>query len=148
MVSIIFIRYAIKTFFFLQFTSTACIPFDHRGTKFMLNWQNFRRFYLYVMTENVKAIIMRHRHVLLHEDVKRRCQLDERAIATSATLPELDEAYTRRVHNFESVHEMYRWSSSAHYLKDIRKPMVFINARDDPIVPDELLPVIKEHSGE
>lgn len=100
------------------------------------------------MTENVKAIIMRHRAVLLHDDVKLRCCLNERDIAAAATLPELDEAYTRRVHNFESVRDMYKWSSSVNYLKGIRNPMVFINARDDPIVPEELLVAIKEHSGE
>lgn len=100
------------------------------------------------MTENVKAIIMRHRTVLLHDDVKKRCLLNERDIVAAATLPELDEAYTRRVHNFDTVHEMYRWSSSVNYLGGIQRPMVFINARDDPIVPDELLADIKEHSGE
>lgn len=128
---------------FLCYNSALC-----RGTKCLLNWQNFRRFYLYIMTENVKAIIMRHRAVLLHDDVKTRCRLNERDIAAAATLPELDEAYTRRVHNFESVRDMYKWSSSVNYLKGIEKPMVFINARDDPIVPDELLLSIKEHSGE
>jgi abhydrolase domain-containing protein 2 len=66
-----------------------------RGTKWLLNWQNFRRFYLYVMTESMKSIILKHRHVLLHDDVKRRCNLNEREIIAAATLPELDDAYTR-----------------------------------------------------
>lgn len=66
-----------------------------RGTKWLLNWQNFRRFYLYVMTESMKSIILRHRHVLLHEDVKRHYNLNEREIIAAATLPELDDAYTR-----------------------------------------------------
>lgn len=100
------------------------------------------------MTENVKAIIMKHRHVLLSEDMKQRCQLNERDIVAAATLPELDEAYTRRVHNFPSVVDMYRWSSSVHYLDGISKPMVFINAKDDPIVPEDLLLHIKEYSSE
>lgn len=125
-----------------------CVFFFCRGTKCLLNWQNFRRFYLYVMTENVKAIIMKHRHVLLSEDMKQRCQLNERDIVAAATLPELDEAYTRRVHNFPSVVDMYRWSSSVHYLDGISKPMVFINAKDDPIVPEDLLVHIKEYSSE
>lgn len=128
--------------------SLTCSVFFCRGTKCLLNWQNFRRFYLYVMTENVKAIIMKHRHVLLSEDMKQRCQLNERDIVAAATLPELDEAYTRRVHNFPSVVDMYRWSSSVHYLDGITKPMVFINAKDDPIVPEDLLLHIKEYSSE
>lgn len=90
---------------------------------------------------------MRHRHILLNDDTKLRCNLNERDIAAAGTLPELDEAYTRRVHNFPSVVDMYEWSSSVHYLQGIREPMVFVNAKDDPIVPEVLLNSIKEYSG-
>ncbi|KAI4472612.1 hypothetical protein M0802_016650 [Mischocyttarus mexicanus] len=117
------------------------------GTKFLLNWQNFRRFYLYVMTESVKNIILKHKNVLLSEEVKQKYSLNERDIISAATLPELDEAYTRRVHQFRSVQEMYKWSSSINYLDNIYTPMVFINSVDDPIVPDSLLKPIKEYAA-
>ncbi|KAK9295294.1 hypothetical protein QLX08_010334 [Tetragonisca angustula] len=116
------------------------------GTKFLLNWQNFRRFYLYIMTESVKNIIIKHKNILLSEEVKQRCNLNEWDIVSAATLPELDEAYTRKVHNFRSVKELYKWSSSLFYLDNITTPMVFINALDDPIVPEMLLEPIKEHA--
>ncbi|PBC28304.1 Abhydrolase domain-containing protein [Apis cerana cerana] len=116
------------------------------GTKFLLNWQNFRRFYLYIMTESVKNIILKHKNILLSEEIKQRCNLNEWDIISAATLPELDEAYTRKVHNFRSVKEMYKWSSSLFYLDNIATPMVFINALDDPIVPDKLLEPIKEYA--
>ena len=61
----------------------------------MLNWQNFRRVYLYVITETMKSIILRHRSVLLSEPIKKAFGLNERDIVAAATLPELDEAYTR-----------------------------------------------------
>jgi len=114
------------------------------GTKWLLNWQNFRRFYLYVMTENVKNIILKHRHILLSDEVKARHNLDERQIIAAATLPDLDEAYTRRIHNFPTTHELYKWSSSINYFENIDKPMIFINARDDPLVPEELLSPIRD----
>ncbi|KAF5301125.1 hypothetical protein FQR65_LT08955 [Abscondita terminalis] len=113
------------------------------GTKWMLNWQNFRRFYLYIMTENMKNIILKHRHVLLTDEVKNRHKLNEREIIAAATLPELDDAYTRKMHNFDSISELYTWSSSINYLKNINMPMIFINAKDDPIVPQPLLDPIK-----
>ncbi|XP_076169148.1 abhydrolase domain-containing protein 2 isoform X2 [Ptiloglossa arizonensis] len=116
------------------------------GTKFLLNWQNFRRFYLYIMSESVKNLILQHKSILLSEEIKQRHNLNERDIISAATLPELDEAYTRKVHNFRSVKEMYKWSSSMFYLDNITTPMVFINALDDPIVPDMLLDPIKEHA--
>lgn len=42
---------------------------------------------------------------------------------------------------------MYKWSSSLFYLDNIATPMVFINALDDPIVPDKLLEPIKEYAS-
>ncbi|XP_046747387.1 abhydrolase domain-containing protein 2 [Diprion similis] len=118
------------------------------GTKFLLNWQNFRRFYLYVMTESVKNIILRHKHVLLADSVKQRHGLNERDIISAATLPELDEAYTRKIHNFRSVKELYNWSSCINYVTKIATPIVFINALDDPIVPEQLLSPIKDFASQ
>lgn len=100
--------------FFNQFDSTRSFNRDlnHcRATQCLLKWQNFQRFYLYVLTENVKSIIMKHRNVLLSEDVKRRFGMNEREISAAATLPELDDAYTRKLYNFSSTTEMYKWSS-------------------------------------
>lgn len=99
------------------------------------------------MTENVKSIILRHRHVLLSEETRNRYNLIEHEIFSAATLPELDDAYTRRVHNFSTVTELYTWSSSVNYLHNIKAPMIFINARDDPIIPEELLKPIKKVAG-
>lgn len=61
----------------------------------MLQWANFRRFYLYVMTENMKRVLMAHHQHVLQDEVKMRYQLCERTILSAATLPEFDEAYTR-----------------------------------------------------
>lgn len=118
-----------------------------QATNFLLSWQNFRRFYLYIMTENMKSIIMRHRQILLADEVKSRYALNERHIFEAATLPELDEAYTRRIHHFESVNHLYKWSSSIHYLDTVDRAMVFINAKDDPLVPGELLEPIRKFAS-
>lgn len=120
---------------------------SRRGTQRLLNWENFRRLYLYIMTENVKGIIRKHRHILLSEDIKKKHHINEWAISAASTLPDLDEAYTRRIHNFPSVADLYQWSSSLHYLTHIQKPMVFINAKDDPLIPESLLAPIKEHAS-
>lgn len=118
------------------------------GTKFLLNWQNFRRFYLYVMTENLKNIILRHSKVLLSKEAKQRYQLIENEIISAATLPELDEAYTRKVLGFSSITELYNWSSSINYISTIEKPIIFVNAKDDPIVPEPLLDPIRKIATE
>lgn len=76
-----------------------------------------------------------------------RHKLKEHKILSAATLPELDDAYTKRVHNFKTISELYTWSSSINYLPNINIPMIFINALDDPIVPEQLLDPIKKFAG-
>lgn len=66
-----------------------------RATRVLLNWQNFRRLYLYALTEAIKALILKHRSKLLADDVKEQYKLVEKDIISAATLPELDDAYTR-----------------------------------------------------
>jgi len=117
-----------------------CQGYDALSTmQYMLLWANFRRFYLYVMTENMKRVLIAHRQFVLPEEVKNRFQLCERTILSAATLPEFDEAYTRRIHGYEGINEMYRQNSCSMYMDNITVPMVFINAHDDPIIPESLL---------
>lgn len=99
------------------------------------------------MTENVKQIIRKHRHVLLSDDVKKKHGINESDISYALTLPDLDEVYTRRILNFPSVNDLYQWSSSLNYLPFINKPMVFINSKDDPLIPEVLLEPIKKHAS-
>lgn len=119
----------------------------YRGTNHLMNWENFRRFYLYFMTENVKQIIRKHKHILLSEEVKKKYDINESDISYALTLPDLDEVYTRKIHNFPTVHELYQWSSSLNWLALIKKPMVFINSKDDPLIPEVLLEPIKAHAS-
>lgn len=66
-----------------------------RATGVLLHWQNFRRLYLYALTEAIKALILKHRSKLLADDIKEQYKLIEKDIVSAATLPELDDAYTR-----------------------------------------------------
>ncbi|KAK2724793.1 abhydrolase domain-containing protein 2-like [Artemia franciscana] len=111
---------------------------------YLLQWSNFRRVYLFMMTERMKRVIMAHQAQVLCDDTKTKFLLSERLIFSAATLPELDEAYTRRVHGFDSVTALYTSSSCITYLNGIRVPMVFINSLDDPIVPEPLLEPVKK----
>lgn len=96
------------------------------------------------MTENMKGIIMRHRNVLLSEDICNRHSIKEHEIVSAATLPELDDCYTRKIHGFNTISDLYKWSSSINYLQDINYPVIFVNAKDDPIVPETLLDPIRD----
>lgn len=122
-----------------------CQGYDaNYASECLLRWQNFQRFYFYVLTENVKSIIMKHRNVLLSDDIKKRFNLNEREIAKAATLLELDAAYTCKITNFSSVTDLYKWSSCINYLHNIDRPIIFINSLDDPLVPEVLLQPIRK----
>lgn len=54
----------------------------------------------------MKNIILKHKNILLSEEVKERYNLNEWDIVSAATLPELDEAYTRKVKYF-SIHRKF-----------------------------------------
>ena len=62
----------------------------------------------------------------------------------SATLQELDDVYTRKLAGFNNVTDFYNAMSCTHHLKNIQVPVVFINSKDDPIVPPPLLEIIRD----
>eukprot|EP00092_Neocalanus_flemingeri_P057755 GFUD01068719.1.p1 GENE.GFUD01068719.1~~GFUD01068719.1.p1 ORF type:complete len:487 (+),score=104.25 GFUD01068719.1:100-1560(+) len=114
------------------------------GMRMLMEWNGFRRMYMYAMTENMKAIIRRCWRELFTEQVKNKLGISERQVFNSGTLVELDDVYTRRLAGFKSVTEFYIANSSYHHFKNIKVPTVFINARDDPIIPPPLLEVIRD----
>ena len=56
---------------------------------------------------------------------------------------EIDKHVTSKVFGFESTEEYYKKESCESQLCDIRKPMLFINSYDDPIIPCASIPVEK-----
>lgn len=123
---------------------SVCQGYDAKETsRYLLGWEGFRRFYFYVMTENIRAILRRYKKELFTEEVKQRFDINERNIWSAATLVELDEEYTRRICGFSSLDEFYRKASCVTYWDNIKVPMIFVNAQDDPIVPPVLLTKVK-----
>jgi len=96
------------------------------------------------MTENMKAIMRRWSNALFTEDIRKQYGVTRQAVFNSATLQELDNVYTKRIMGFKSVQDFYKSMSSCHHMKNIRVPMVFLNALDDPIVPPQLLEIPRD----
>lgn len=71
-----------------------CIVFS-RVAKYLLQWENCRRLYLFAMTENMRSILRHWQKQLFPEELKRDKGIVERDIWSAATLFELDDAYTR-----------------------------------------------------
>ena len=60
------------------------------------------------MTENMRVILRRWQKQLFADDVKKSKGINEKAIWSAATLLELDDAYTRKLHGYKSIQDMYR----------------------------------------
>merc|ERR1712227_346377 len=124
---------------------SVCQGYDaNKAMGLMLEWKGFRRLYLYAMTEAMKSVIRRWQGILFTDEVKRKTGINERQVLNSATMNELDDLYTRRLAGFGNLSEFYNAMSCSNHLKNITVPTVFINARDDPIVPPPLLEIVRD----
>ena len=114
----------------------------------LLEWEGFRRLYLFVMTENFRAIMRRWQKELFPEAIKKEKGINERSVLAAATLFELDDVYNRKRLGFNSLEEMYKSWSCKTYWENIQVPMVYINALDDPLVPSQMLEPVRLLAGE
>ena len=67
--------------------------------------------------------------------------VDIHALQAVRTLPEFDDLVTGPVHGFKDAAEYWAASSSLAFLPRICRPTLLINAKDDPFLPAEALPV-------
>ena len=55
-------------------------------------------------------------------------------------LRDFDDAITARAHGFLDAGDYYRRASAMPLLKNVRKPLLIIHAKDDPFMTDEVIP--------
>ncbi|TKR92695.1 hypothetical protein L596_007299 [Steinernema carpocapsae] len=115
-----------------------------KSTPMYHDWENGRRAYNYIITENMKRLLRRNYETAVAPHV-RSGLVDEQALWRATSIVTLDEAYNRRVNGYKSLEEFYRGCSSLHLLPTFSTTrMVFLNALDDPIVPLQLWQPVKE----
>ncbi len=59
---------------------------------------------------------------------------------------QFDDLVTAPLHGFKDAADYYFHSSSRHYLLNIVKPTLIINAKDDPFMPESVLPSVDDIS--
>ena len=73
---------------------------------------------------------------------------DETKLWSVNSMKDLDEYFTSRVMGFESALDLYRWTSCSELMYRIADlPMLFVNTKDDPLVPEHLHSIPKEYVG-
>jgi len=66
--------------------------------------------------------------------------VDLAAVRRARTFHEYDDAVTAPLHGFASAHDYWTRSSCKPYVAGVRRPLLLINAVDDPFVPPSCLP--------
>ncbi|XP_048589593.1 monoacylglycerol lipase ABHD2 [Nematostella vectensis] len=104
-----------------------------------------RRIYNFLMAQNMKHLILRNKDILFGDpDISAQ----QSGVYGATTLQEIDEAFCRRMACFDDLIEFYQHNSSSNYLHNVKLPLLLLNARDDPIVPEQLYVSPKKHVHE
>ncbi|EJW72108.1 hypothetical protein WUBG_16985 [Wuchereria bancrofti] len=98
------------------YCATSSLPLYH-------NWENGRRAYNYLITENMKRLLRRNYDMAVAPHV-RTGLIDEQHLWAATSIMALDDSYTRRILGYENVEEFYRDISSLSVIPKIKIPMV------------------------
>ena len=105
--------------------------------------QGFSRFY---QRHLIKRMIQKLKYKTRHHDLNKLINLDELDIEKLDDFWQFDDRVTAPLHGFNGVDDYYNQCSAKQYLKEIVKPCLIIQARDDPFMTKEVLPMNDELS--
>jgi predicted alpha/beta-fold hydrolase len=69
------------------------------------------------------------------------------AVSSIKTIRQFDDEVTAPLHGFENAEDYYVRSSSRQFLKSIAVPTLLLQAKDDPFMPDSVIPSVSELSS-
>ncbi|MCH6255414.1 alpha/beta fold hydrolase [Puniceicoccaceae bacterium K14] len=67
-------------------------------------------------------------------------RIDSRGCRKMKTFAEFDNEYTAPLHGFDSAMDYWEQSSSLYYMEKIARPVLLVNASNDPFLPNSCLP--------
>lgn len=116
----------------LNAAAAVCVPLNLHACSDALNI-GFSKIYQRYMLNNMKESVRRKfdRHT---------AAFDWGRAMTAKTFAEFDDAVTAPLHGFSGMQDYYDRCSSAQFLKDIMRPTLIINARDDPFMTPDVIP--------
>lgn len=72
--------------------------------------------------------------------------IDINKVKSCKTLYDFDSVYTAPIHHFKSAMEYWTLCSAKRYLKNVTRPLLLLNAKNDPFLPRWALPTEKDVS--
>uniref|UniRef100_G1Q645 Monoacylglycerol lipase ABHD2 n=1 Tax=Myotis lucifugus TaxID=59463 RepID=G1Q645_MYOLU len=119
-----------------------------RAQEAFMQWDQCRRFYNFLMADNMKVILL-HRQALFGDHVKKPQTLEDSDLSRlymATSLMQIDDNVMRKFHGYNSLKEYYEEESCMRYLHRIYVPLMLVNAADDPLVHESLLSIPKSLS--
>ncbi len=114
------------------------VPFDLEPTANFLN-SNSSRFYQWLLLRELKSYYF--------EKYKNRpAPITLEKVAKISTFWEYDETITAPLYGFDSALHYYQSCSSKPFLRLITTPTLIIHAKDDPMIPETIIPTKKDLS--
>lgn len=120
-----------------------------RAQETFMQWDQCRRFYNFLMADNMKKIILSHRQALFGDHAKKPQTLEDSDLSRlymATSLMQIDDNVMRKFHGYNSLKEYYEEESCMRYLHRIYVPLMLVNAADDPLVHESLLSIPKSLS--
>jgi len=109
------------------------VPYDLDAGERHLQRDPVSRFYVRHFLESLQA-----KAAAKGEALNDACDVPR--IHAARSFRDFDDAATAPLHGFRSAEHYYQDSSSARFLRRIRRPTLLIHALDDPFLPPEALP--------
>ncbi|KAI4889528.1 hypothetical protein NFI96_010729 [Prochilodus magdalenae] len=125
----------------LRFLSTAYFSVLSSAQETFLQWDQCRRFYNFLMADNMKKIILSHRDSLFGRGSPKMVDADLRRLYTATSLMQIDDNIMRKFHGHNSLKEYYEKESCVHFIHNVNVPLLLVNSADDPLVHDSLLTI-------
>lgn len=113
------------------------------STRMYHDWENGRRLYNYMITENMKRLLRRNYDQAVAPHVTKGL-IDEQRLWSTTSIVAFDENYNRRVTGFSTLEAFYEWCDCLPLIPKLSIPMIFLNADDDPLIPRSLWKPVKE----
>ncbi len=124
----------------LAAATAVCVPLDLNECSIALNTGFSKVYQVYLLKRMKKAVARKFdRHTAAFDW--------ERAM-NSKTFAEFDDSVTAPLHGFDGKQDYYDRCSAVHFLKDIERPTLIINALDDPFMTPRVIPTADKLSAQ
>jgi predicted alpha/beta-fold hydrolase len=124
----------------LRGAAAVCVPLNLHACADALNIGISKGYQKYLLKRMKRSVMRKFNPYTAAFDWQRAMR--------ARTFAEFDDAVTAPLHGFASKDDYYDKCSSVHFLKDIERPTLIVNARDDPFMTPEVIPtagVLSEH---